>query len=77
LQGLGILAERGVTREGPVLSPKEAARLELTSAYEDYLPRLMILEKYLPTTEEVSQMRRHGLVARRSSGRHAVAGSGR
>jgi len=34
---VGFLAERGVTRERPVLSPKEAARLELRSAYEDYL----------------------------------------
>ncbi len=36
---VGFLAERGVTRERPVLSPKEAARLELRSAYEDYLRR--------------------------------------
>jgi integrase/recombinase XerD len=36
---VGFLAERGVTRERPVLSPKEAARLELRSAYEDNLRR--------------------------------------
>jgi site-specific recombinase XerD len=34
-----FLAERGVTRERPALSPKEAARLELRAAYEDYLRR--------------------------------------
>ncbi|MEQ1952607.1 hypothetical protein [Mesorhizobium sp. CN2-181] len=34
-----FLAKRGVTRERPALSPKEAARLELRTAYEDYLRR--------------------------------------
>jgi integrase/recombinase XerD len=34
-----FLSERGVTRERPALSPKEAARLELRGAYEDYLRR--------------------------------------
>ncbi len=34
-----FLSERGVTRERPALSPKEAARLELRRAYEDYLRR--------------------------------------
>lgn len=34
-----FLAERGVTRERPALSPKEAARMELRAAYEDYLRR--------------------------------------
>ncbi|QTG17383.1 tyrosine-type recombinase/integrase (plasmid) [Agrobacterium tumefaciens] len=34
-----FLARRGVTRERPPLSPKEAARLELRAAYEDYLRR--------------------------------------
>jgi integrase/recombinase XerD len=34
-----FLSERGVTRECPALSPKEAARLELRGAYEDYLRR--------------------------------------
>lgn len=34
-----VLAERGVTRERPALSPKEAARMELRAAYEDYLRR--------------------------------------
>jgi integrase/recombinase XerD len=29
-----FLAERGVTRERPILSPKEAARSELRAAYE-------------------------------------------
>ncbi|KXF77983.1 hypothetical protein ATN84_24545 [Paramesorhizobium deserti] len=34
-----FLSEHGVTRERPALSPKEAARLELRAAYEDYLRR--------------------------------------
>ncbi|OWK25847.1 hypothetical protein AJ87_00340, partial [Rhizobium yanglingense] len=34
-----FLDERGVTRERPPLSPKEAARLKLRTAYEDYLRR--------------------------------------
>lgn len=34
-----FLSERGVTRERSALSPKEAARLELRRAYEDYLRR--------------------------------------
>jgi site-specific recombinase XerD len=36
---VSFLSERGVTRERPALSPKEAARLELRNAYEDYLRR--------------------------------------
>jgi integrase/recombinase XerD len=34
-----FLAERGAARERPALSPKEAARLEMRVAYEDYLRR--------------------------------------
>ncbi|WP_286167617.1 hypothetical protein [Ochrobactrum sp. 3-3] len=34
-----FLSERGVTRKPPALLPKEAARLELHRAYEDYLRR--------------------------------------
>ncbi|WP_428698293.1 tyrosine-type recombinase/integrase [Stappia sp.] len=34
-----FLAERGVLRERPTLSPREAARLKLRAAYEDYLRR--------------------------------------
>jgi site-specific recombinase XerD len=34
-----FLGERGVTRRRPALSPREAARLELRAAYEDYLRR--------------------------------------
>jgi len=34
-----FLEERGVARERPALSPKEAARLELRAVYEDYLRR--------------------------------------